>query len=47
MPADVSRLGHAPERQRLRLMLLDEVPRSRHVHGFVVFAPYGELIGQD
>jgi len=41
MPADVSRLGHASERQRLRLMFLDEVPCSRHVHGLVVFTPYG------
>src|SRR3989442_13207624 len=40
MPADVSRVGHPPERQRLRLMLLDELPCSRHVRGLVLFAPY-------
>src|SRR5437763_5327471 len=47
MPADVSRVGDPPERQRLRLMLLDELPRSRHVCGLVLFAPYNQLIRQD
>src|SRR6266542_3134326 len=32
------------ERQRLRLMLLDELPRSRDVRGLVLFAPYDQLI---
>src|SRR4029077_3011891 len=31
MPADVSGVGYSPKRQRLPLMLLDELPRSRHV----------------
>src|SRR5437867_13443656 len=47
IPADVSRLGYAPERQRLRLMLLDELPRSRHVRGLVFFAPDDQLVRQD
>src|SRR5947199_10560263 len=40
MPADVSGVVYPPERQRLRLILLDELPRSRHVRGLVLFAPY-------
>ena len=47
MPADVSHLGYSPERHRLRLMLLDELPRSRDVRGLVLFAPYDQLIRQD
>src|SRR5207244_10747452 len=47
MPADVSRVGYAPERQRLRLMLLDELPRSRHVRGLFLLAAYYQLIRQD
>ena len=45
MPADVSRVGYAPERQRLRLMLLDELPCSRHVRGLFLLLPCDELIG--
>ena len=44
MPANISRVGYPPERQRLRLMLLDELPRSRDVRGLVLFAPDNELI---
>src|SRR6266446_8152391 len=40
MPADVSHVGYSPERHRLRLMLLDELPRSRHVRGLVLFVLY-------
>lgn len=47
MPADVSRVGYPPERERLHLMLLDELPRARHVHGLVLFAAYYQLIRQD
>src|SRR5439155_20994605 len=47
MPADVSRLGYPPERQRLRLMRFDELPRSRHVRGLILFAPGDQLIRQD
>src|SRR5437867_1430152 len=47
MPADVSRVGHPSERQRLSLMSLDELPRARHVHGLLLFAPYDQLIRQD
>src|SRR4029077_5289229 len=46
MPADVSRVGCPPERQRLRLMLLDELPRSRHVRGLLLLAAHYQLIGQ-
>src|SRR6266576_5021020 len=47
MPADVSGVGYPPERQRLGLMLLDELPRSRHVRRLVLFAPHDQLIRQD
>jgi len=47
MPANISRVGYPPERQRLRLMLLNELPRSRDVRGLVLFAPYDQLIRQD
>src|SRR5437762_3177882 len=47
MPANISRVGYPPERQRLGLMLLDELPRSRHARGLVLFAPYNQLIRQD
>src|SRR5438874_4643711 len=47
MPANISRVGYPSERQRLRLMLLDELPRSRDVRGLVLFAPYDHLIRQD
>src|SRR5207248_7332333 len=33
MSADISRLGYAPEGERFRLMLLDELPCSRHIGG--------------
>src|SRR6266436_4625321 len=47
MPANISRVGYPPERQRLRLIPLDELPCSRHVRGLVLFAPYDQLIRQD
>ena len=47
MPADVSGVGYPSERQRLRLMLLDELPRSRHAHGLFLLAAYYQLIRQD
>src|SRR6184192_1366036 len=47
IPADISRLGYAPEGERLCLMLLDELPRPRHVRGFVFFAPDHQLIRQN
>src|SRR6202011_5189553 len=47
MPADVSGMGYPPEGQRLRLMLLDELPCSRHARGLVLFVAYYQLIGQD
>ena len=47
MPADVSHLGDPPERQRLRLMSLDKLSRSRHICGLIVVAPYHQLIRQD
>src|SRR5213080_5133041 len=47
MPANISRVGYPSERQRLRLMLLDELPRSRDVRRLVLFAPYDQLIRQD
>lgn len=47
MPADVSHLGDPPERQRLRLMDLDKLSRSRHICGLIVVAPYDQLIRQD
>src|SRR5206468_9916803 len=31
MPADISHLGDPPQRQWLRLMVFDELPRSRHI----------------
>src|SRR6266496_5006371 len=40
MPADVSGVGYPPERQRLRLMVLDKFSRSRHICGLIVFTPY-------
>ena len=40
MPADISHLGDPPERQRLRLMVLDKFSRSRHVCGLIVCAAY-------
>src|SRR4029450_10981465 len=40
MPADISHLGDPPERQRLRLMVLDKLSRSRHSCGLILFAPY-------
>src|SRR6266487_3493550 len=40
MPANISHLGDSPERQRLRLMVLDKFSRSRHICGLIVFAPY-------
>src|SRR5438552_18520880 len=47
VPADISHLGDPPERQRLRLMILDKLSRSRHICGLIVFAPYCQLIRQD
>ena len=47
MPADISHLGDPPERQRLRLMVLDKLSRSRHICGLILFAPYDQLIRQD
>src|SRR4029077_5921113 len=47
MSADVSRVGYPPERQRFSLMLLDELPCSRHVRGLVLLASYHQLIRQD
>src|SRR6266699_5080934 len=47
MPADISHAGDPPERQRLRLMVLDKLSRSRHICGLIVFAPYEQLIRQD
>ena len=44
MPADISHVGDPPERQWLRLMVLDELPRSRHICRFILFAPYDQLI---
>src|SRR6266536_4241258 len=44
MPADISRAGDPPERQWLRLMVLDELPRSRYICRFILFAPYHQLI---
>jgi len=39
MPADISRLGYAPEGERLRLMFLDELSCSCHVGGLVFCSP--------
>src|SRR5438552_14565646 len=47
MPADISHASYPPQRQRLRLMFLDELPRSRHVGGLILFVPYDQLIRQD
>jgi hypothetical protein len=47
MPADISHAGDSPERQRLRLMVLDKLSRSRHIRGLVLFAPYYQLIRQN
>ena len=38
-PTNISRLSYSPERERLGLMLLDELPRSGHIRGLVLFAP--------
>src|SRR5207249_8220519 len=40
MPADISHLGDPSERQRLRLMVLNTLSRSRHICGLIVFASY-------
>src|SRR5947199_8553526 len=47
MPANISHLGDAPELQRLGLMVLNKLSRSRHICGLIVFAAYGSLIRQD
>src|SRR5438034_11497897 len=47
MPADIGHLGDSPERQRLRLMVLDKLSRSRHICGLILFAPYHQLMRQD
>jgi len=47
MPADISHVGDPPERQRLRLMVLDKLSRSRHIRGLTLLAPYYQLIRQD
>src|SRR5213595_3592773 len=47
MPANISHLGDPPERQRLGLMILNKLSRSRHICGLIVFAPYDQLIRQD
>src|SRR6202011_1585836 len=47
MPADVSGVGYSPKRQRLRLMLLDELARSRHVCRLFLLAANHQLIRQD
>jgi transposase InsO family protein len=47
MPADISRARYPPERQRFRLLLLDEVPRADHVGGLVFFTAHDQLIRQD
>jgi hypothetical protein len=39
MPANISHVGDPPERQRLRLMVLDKLSRSRHIRGLILFAP--------
>ena len=39
MPADISYVGDSPERQRLRLMVLDKLSRSGHIRGLMLFAP--------
>jgi hypothetical protein len=38
--ADVSCLSYSPERERLGLMLRDELPGSRHIRRLIFFAPY-------
>src|SRR5213596_4162355 len=40
MPANISHLGDPPERQRLRLMVLDKLSRARHISGLIILAPY-------
>ena len=47
MPADISHVGNSPERQRLRLMVLDKLSRSGHIRGLILCAPYYQLIRQD
>src|SRR5436190_24190487 len=47
MPANIGRVSYPPERQRFRLMLLNKLPRSRDVHGLILFAPHNQLIRQD
>ena len=44
MPADVSHAGDPSQRQRLRLMVLDKLSRSRHIRGLIVCASYDQLI---
>src|SRR5260370_31061817 len=39
MPADISHLGDPSERQRLGLMVLDKLSRSRYICGLILFAP--------
>src|SRR5207247_4657860 len=40
MPANISHLVDPPERQRLRLTVLDKFSFSRHLCGLIVFVPY-------
>src|SRR5437660_11990144 len=47
IPADISRLGYAPEGERFCLMFLDELTCSRHVGGLVFFAADHQLIRQN
>jgi len=47
VPTGISHVGDSPERQRLRLMVLDKLSRSGHVRGLMLFAPYYQLIRQD
>ena len=44
MPADISYVSDPPERQRLRLMVLDKLSRSGHIRGLILLAPYYQLI---
>ena len=47
MPAGISHVRDSPERQRLRLMVLDKLSRPGHIRGLMFFAPYDQLIRQD
>src|SRR5207245_10611678 len=47
IPADISRLGYAPEGERFCLMFLDELPCACHVGGLVFFAADHQLIRQN